>query len=90
VGVGDRVEVREVDVRTFDPGDERWDLVSSQFMHQPDDGMVDVVRRLVAAVAPGGTLLVVAHHPRDMATGLRHGHVSHLFTPEDLLPALDD
>jgi thioredoxin reductase len=88
-GVGERVTTRQADVRTWDPRDERWDLVSSQFMHLPDGGMVDLARRLASAVAPGGTLLVVGHHPDDHATGLRHGHHSFLFTAESLLPALD-
>ncbi|MFD3812456.1 FAD-dependent oxidoreductase [Rhodococcus sp. NPDC058639] len=89
-GVGDRVSTRQADIRSWEPGEERWDLVSSQFMHLPDGGMVDLTRRLGSAVAPGGTLLVVGHHPDDMATGLRHGHHSFLFTPESLVPALED
>ncbi len=92
-GVGERTEWRHVDVRTFDPGPEglgeRWDLVTSQFMHLPDGGMVDLTRRLAGAVSPGGTLLVVGHHPDDLVTGLRHGQQSSMFTPEDLVPALD-
>ena len=88
-GVGDRVTTRQADIRSWEPGEERWDLVSSQFMHLPDGGMVDVTRRLGSAVAPGGTLLVVGHHPDDMATGLQRGHHSFLFTPESLVPALE-
>ena len=89
-GVGDRVETRRVDVRTFDPAGETWVLVTSHFFHLPDGGMPDVVRRLASAVAPGGTLLVVGHHPEDLTTGLRHGHDSFMFTAEDLLPAVPD
>ncbi|MBC2931485.1 bifunctional NAD(P)/FAD-dependent oxidoreductase/class I SAM-dependent methyltransferase [Nocardioides sp. zg-1228] len=89
-GVGERVATRRVDVRTFDAAGETWDLVSSQFMHLPDGAMPELVRRLAAAVAPGGTLLVVGHHPGDRATGMRHGHHSFLFTPESLLPGLPD
>lgn len=92
-GVGERIEWRPVDVREFDScpegSGERWDLVTSQFMHLPDGGMVDLTRRLAAVVAPGGTLLVVGHHPDDLMTGLRHGRREFLFTPEELLPALD-
>ncbi|WP_210502886.1 bifunctional NAD(P)/FAD-dependent oxidoreductase/class I SAM-dependent methyltransferase [Nocardioides xinjiangensis] len=89
-GVDDRVETRRVDVRTFDPAGETWDLVTSHFFHLPDGGMPDVVRRLASAVAPGGTLLVVGHHPDDLATGLRHGHTTFMFTADQLLPALPD
>jgi SAM-dependent methyltransferase len=92
-GVAERTDWRQVDVRTFDPASEpageRWELVTSQFMHLPDGGMVDLTRRLGGAVALGGTLLVVGHHPDDHATGLRQGRHSFLFTPEDLMPALD-
>lgn len=90
VGVGDRVETRRVDVRTFEPGGETWDLVTSHFFHLPDGGMPDVVRRLASAVAPGGTLLVVGHHPGDLSTGLRHGHATFMFTAEELAPALPE
>ena len=89
-GLGDRVETRRIDVRTFEPDGETWDLVTSHFVHLPDGGMVDVVRRLASAVAPGGTLLVVGHAPSDVHTGLRHGHHSFRHTADQLLPALDD
>ena len=89
-GVGDRVDTRRVDVRTFEPAGETWDLVTSHFFHLPDGAMPDVVRRLASGVAPGGTLLVVGHAPSDLHTGLRHGHHSFMHTAEQLLPALDD
>ena len=89
-GVGDRVETRRFDARTFDPAGETWDLVTAHFLHLPDGGMVDVVRRLASAVAPGGTLLVVGHDPGDLATGLRHGHRSFMHTADQLLPALGE
>ncbi|MDZ5660633.1 bifunctional NAD(P)/FAD-dependent oxidoreductase/class I SAM-dependent methyltransferase [Nocardioides sp. S-58] len=89
-GVGERITTRRVDVRTFEPDGETWDLVTSHFVHLPDGAITDLVRRLGSAVAAGGTLLVVGHHPEDLATGLRHGHHSYLFTAEQLLPALDD
>ena len=89
-GVGDRVATRRFDVRTFEPDGETWDLVTAHFLHLPDGGMVDVVRRLATAVAPGGTLLVVGHDPGDLATGLRHGHRSFMHTADQLLPALGD
>jgi thioredoxin reductase/predicted O-methyltransferase YrrM len=89
-GLGDRVGTRRFDVRTFEPDGETWDLVTAHFVHLPDGGMVDVVRRLASAVAPGGTLLVVGHDPGDLATGLRHGNHSFMHTADQLLPALDD
>ncbi|GAA5109021.1 NAD(P)/FAD-dependent oxidoreductase [Alloalcanivorax gelatiniphagus] len=89
-GLADRVETRRIDVRTFEPDGETWDLVTAHFVHLPDGGMVDVVRRLASAVAPGGTLLVVGHDPGDLSTGLRHGHVSFMHTADQLLPALGD
>ncbi|CAM3588761.1 methyltransferase domain-containing protein [Nocardioides zeicaulis] len=89
-GLADRVETRRIDVRTFEPDGETWDLVTAHFVHLPDGGMVDVVRRLASAVAPGGTLLVVGHAPSDLHTGLRHGHVSFMHTADQLLPALDE
>jgi SAM-dependent methyltransferase len=89
-GVRDRVATRRIDVRTFEPDGETWDLVTAHFLHLPDGGMVDVVRRLTSAVAPGGTLLVVGHDPGDLATGLRHGHRSFMHTADQLLPALGE
>ena len=87
-GVGDRTSFRVGDARTFDPGDERWDLVTAHYLHLPPEPMLDVVRRLASAVAPGGTLLVVGHHPDDVPQGMRPR--DDLFVPESLVPALDD
>ncbi|KQP83702.1 bifunctional NAD(P)/FAD-dependent oxidoreductase/class I SAM-dependent methyltransferase [Aeromicrobium sp. Leaf291] len=87
-GVAQRTSFRVGDIRTWEPGDERWDLVTAHYVHLPPEPMLDVVRRLSAAVAPGGTLLVVGHHPGDVPAGIRDR--DDLFVPEALLPALGD
>lgn len=85
-GVADRTDWQRVDARTWQP-DERWDLVTAHYLHLPPDQMRALVARLATAVAPGGTLLIVGHHPDDVPQG-HHSHAD-LFTPEDLLPVLD-
>jgi SAM-dependent methyltransferase len=88
-GVADRVEWRQADLRTWQPGCERWDLVTSHFLHLLDHGMLEATRRMAEAVAPGGTLLVVGHHPDDEHTGLRWSIPGVMFTAEELAPAVD-
>ena len=60
-GVGDRIEWEQHDLGVSFP-DGQFDLVSAQFFHspigRPRDGML---QRAAAAVAPGGTLLLVSH-----------------------------
>jgi SAM-dependent methyltransferase len=83
------IDWRQADLRTWTPGGEQWDLVTSHFLHLLDAGMLEATRRMAEAVAPGGTLLVVGHHPEDAHTGLRWSMPGVLFTAEDLAPALD-
>lgn len=64
-GVEERTHWRQEDVRSWMP-DGTWDLVVSHYLHLADDAMADAVGRLARAVAPGGTLLVVLHHPDDV------------------------
>ena len=43
------------------------------------------------AVLPGGTLVVIGHHPADSGTGLRNpALVNLMFTPEQVVALLDD
>ena len=89
-GVEDRVELVQVDLVGGQalPGDQ--DLVSVQFFHPTEELFDDVYTRIGAAVAPGGHLLVVAHHPDDHATGARRPHGPALmFAPERLVAVLD-
>lgn len=85
-GVGDRVEWWQVDARRFAADGRAFDLVTTHFLHPPDGGMVDVTRRLAAAVAPGGHLLVVGHAPSDRHLGGSERRA--MFRAEDLLPAV--
>jgi SAM-dependent methyltransferase len=67
-----------------------YDLVSAQFMHLPRPSVVRLHHELAASVAPGGTLLIVGHHPADA----RHSHEEAefediRFTAEDVAASLD-
>lgn len=67
------------DITTFDPGASSFDLVSAHFLPLPGDLRDGVLLRLARAVAPGGTLLLVAHDPTDVAMVARMPAVGDFF-----------
>ena len=89
-GVADRTDWWQVDARTFAAEGRSFDLVTTHFLHPPDGGMVEVTRRLAAAVAPGGHLLVVGHAPSEVFTQLSSSHRRAMFLAEELVPSLPD
>lgn len=62
-GVAQRITWLTADLTSWQPS-QRYDLVTSQYVH-PDLPFDQFVARLAAAVAPGGTLLVVGHDHAD-------------------------
>ena len=64
--IAERVEWRCADLAAWHPAEAAYDLVSAQFFHTERAVRDGVFRRLAAAVAPGGTLLIVGHHPADI------------------------
>jgi glycosyltransferase involved in cell wall biosynthesis len=88
-GVADRVDWLHLDL-TRDAPPTTYDLVSAQFVHLPPELRDPMHVRLAAAVAPGGTLLVVAHHPWDIDSGAPRPSFHELyFTPQDVAAVLD-
>jgi SAM-dependent methyltransferase len=65
-----RIEWQAVDLITQPPAPSSFDLVSVQFMQLPPEPRVRLFAALAAAVRPGGTLLVVGHHPSDLTSGV--------------------
>jgi len=71
--IAERIEWVHADLADWTPGEQRFDLVTSAYVHVP--GPADeLFRRLASWVAPRGTLLIVGHdndgghghaHPRD-------------------------
>ncbi|HWU20834.1 MAG TPA: class I SAM-dependent methyltransferase, partial [Nocardioides sp.] len=51
-----------------------FDLVTVSFLHVPAEDFAAIYRRIAAAVVPGGRLLVTAHHPHDVESGVRRPH----------------
>jgi hypothetical protein len=89
--IADRIAWQQVDLLSgWAPEPLAHDLVNAQFMHFPRAVRDRVFARLAAAVAPGGTLLVVGHHPSDLETTARRPQDPDLlFTAEELAAALD-
>jgi SAM-dependent methyltransferase len=88
--VAERVTWRREDLLTWDPGPERFDLVSAQFVHLPGPLLESLHTRLAAAVRPGGTLLIVNHHPDDLHANVGRPDALSMFpSAEELAEALD-
>jgi SAM-dependent methyltransferase len=87
--VTDRITWELADLTTWAP-DRTYDLVNAQFMQFPSALREPVFARLAAAVSPGGTLLIVGHHPSDMHTTMpRPPEPDLFFTAEELAESLD-
>jgi SAM-dependent methyltransferase len=87
--VAKRIEWIEADLTAWQPGEGRYDLVATHFLHLPGarDGLFG---RLAEAVAPGGTLLVVGHDLSDpRAAAAHHQAEGRQFTAEEVAADLD-
>jgi len=87
---GVEVTWQQADVTEWEPPPAQFDLVSTQYLHLPRPVREALYRRLAAAVRPGGTLLIVGHHPADLDTPVRRPRLPHLmFTAEEIASVLD-
>jgi SAM-dependent methyltransferase len=84
-----RIEWLHADLADWDPGPARYDLVSAQYMHLPAQMREALFRRLAGSVTPGGTLLIVGHHPSDLQTIPRPLPPELFFTGDDIVALLD-
>jgi len=87
------VDFVHADLLTYEPEPQRYDLVCVLYLHLPADDRRRVLARAAAAVAPGGTFLLVGHDRENLEQG--HGGPSNarvLFTADEVvreLPGLD-
>jgi hypothetical protein len=88
--IADRITWQQVDLLSdWAPEPQAHDLVNAQFMHFPRAVRAQVFAGLAASVAPGGTLLVVGHHPSDLETSVPRPQDPDLFfMVEELAAAL--
>jgi hypothetical protein len=87
---GVEVEWLVADLGEWEPPLAAFDLVVVLYLQLPAEELGPILERAAAAVAPGGTLLVVGHH----SDNLEHGSGGPkdprvLFTPEDVAASLD-
>ncbi len=90
---GVEVDFRCQDVLDFEPEPMAFDLVTVFFLQLPADERQLVLARCAAAVAPGGTFLLVGHDSRNATDGVGGpSDPSVLYTPDDVaaeLPGLE-
>ena len=72
-GLADRIEWRHADLDGWTPPERSFDLVTAHYLHATWTDRDRMFRGLAAAVAPGGTLLVVGHL-LDESSEHEHGH----------------
>jgi SAM-dependent methyltransferase len=88
--IAGRIDWVHEDVTSWDPGPDRYDLVSVQYVHLPPARRQAMLKYLARAVAPGGSLLMVCHHPSDLQTTVPRPNMPELFfTGDDIAAELD-
>ncbi|WP_042383519.1 FAD-dependent oxidoreductase [Streptacidiphilus melanogenes] len=88
--IADRITWSHADLRDAPPANGGYELVTAQFMHLPTGPRRAVFAALADAVAPGGTLLIVGHHPKDKRDGGGPGvYLDMMYTPEQVAADLD-
>ncbi|GLY63425.1 class I SAM-dependent methyltransferase [Amycolatopsis taiwanensis] len=86
-----RVAWAHADLTTASPPARAFDLVSVQYFPLPRRPGHSALRRLLAAVAPGGTLLIGSHDLADHPPGHDHDFdPGDYYQPDEIARLLDD
>ncbi len=85
--VAERIQWLREDLKEWVPPTRAYDLVTAQYLHVPAEIRRRLVGRLAAAVADGGTLLIVGHHPLDLETTMPRPRLPELFFTGDDIAA---
>lgn len=81
----ERLTTIRADLLTYRPVVASFDLVLLVYLQLPANDRRTVVRSAATAVAPGGRLLVVAHHSKNLSAGVGGPQDPHLlYTAEDI------
>jgi SAM-dependent methyltransferase len=85
-----RIVFAKEDLTTWVPAADQYDLVTAQYLHLPSAIRTPVFGRLAAAVASGGMLLIVGHHPSDLHSSIhRPQDPDRYFSGDDVATALE-
>ena len=61
-----------------------FDLVVAHFLHMPESDRLIVWKKMIKAVAPGGTLLIVGHSASDAKSGVRRPPAELMFEGSEI------
>lgn len=88
---GIHVDWVEADLIDYEPESQAFDLVLVAYLHIPRGDRGPILAKASAAVATGGTLLLVGHDMTNIGTGAP-GPTSPalLYTPTDIVPELPE
>lgn len=88
-GITSRIDWLQTDLTKWTPTRKHFDLVSAHLHPAGPREALFLFRRLAASVAPGGTLLIVSHHPSDPHTAAHASAPELSFTAEEVADSLD-
>ncbi len=87
--VADRVDFQVADLRGYRPEAGAYDLVIVMYLQLPGHELAPILRTAAEAVAPGGTLVVVAHDSKNLTEGYGGPPQAEvLYTAEDVVATL--
>jgi len=79
------VEWIEADLREWQPPESAYDLIVSLYVHMPPSELSKVHKKVIEALAPGGTILVIGHDLTNLTDGYGGPPFPEvLFTPEQI------
>lgn len=87
--VAERIRLVTADLNHYLPAERAFDLVTLVYLQLPWPELAPILLRAAGAVAPGGTLLLIAHHTHNLThghDGPRHAEV--LYTAEQVATLL--
>jgi SAM-dependent methyltransferase len=88
---GVTITTEVADLKQYEPAAGAFDLVVVAYLQLVDDELTPILRRVLAAVAPGGTFLLVCHDADNLERG--YGGPQHpavLTTPAQVVAAIGD